>query len=54
MCVNLSPRGLNPSPCLPHLTSTYTCGMTNSPRVCSSFRLKVDEYVKLKPAKMNL
>ena len=34
MYVNLIPEDLNPDPCLPHLTSIYTCGVTTAPRVC--------------------
>ena len=34
MCVKLPPRDLNLVPCLPHSTSTYTCGVTVTPRVC--------------------
>ena len=34
MCVKLSPKNLNPDPYLPHLTNTYTCGVTIAPRVC--------------------
>ena len=36
MCVELSPRDLNPSPCPPHATNTYICGVTIAPRVHSS------------------
>ena len=34
MCVKLLPGDLNPGPCPPHPTSTYTCGVTIAPRVC--------------------
>ena len=34
MCVKLFVGDLNPNPCLPYLTSTYTCRVTNAPRVC--------------------
>ena len=34
MCVKLPPGDLNPGPCPPHPTSTYTCGVTIAPRVC--------------------
>ena len=34
MCVKLPPRELNSGPCPPHPTSTYTCGVTITPRVC--------------------
>ena len=34
MCVKLPPRDLNPDPCPPHPTSTYTCGVTIALRVC--------------------
>ena len=34
MCVKLPPGDLNPDPCPPHPTSTYTCGMTIAPRMC--------------------
>ena len=33
MCVKLHYEDLNPNPILPHLTSTYTCRMTITPRV---------------------
>ena len=35
MCVELFPGDLNPSPYPPHLTSTYTCRVTTTPRVHS-------------------
>ena len=35
MCVKLLFGDLNPNSCPPHLTSTYTCEMTNTLRVCS-------------------
>ena len=35
MCVKLPPGDSNTGPCPPHSTSTYTCGVTISPRVCS-------------------
>ena len=35
MCVKLPSRDLNPSPCPPHPTSTYTCKVTITPRVCN-------------------
>ena len=35
MCVKLPLGDLNPGPCLPHLTSTYTCKVTTAPRVRS-------------------
>ena len=34
MCVKLPPGDLNPDPCPPHSTSTYTFGVTIVPRVC--------------------
>ena len=34
MCVKLSPEDLNPGPCLPHSTNTYTCGVPIVPREC--------------------
>ena len=34
MCVKLSPGDLNPVPYPLHPTSTYTCGVTITPRVC--------------------
>ena len=33
MCVKLPPKDFNPGPCLPHPTSTYTCGVIIAPRV---------------------
>ena len=35
MCVKLPPGDLNPDPCPPHPTSTYTCGVTIISNVCS-------------------
>ena len=37
MCVNLPFGGLNPNPYPPHLTSTYTYGVTIEPRVCDGY-----------------
>ena len=34
MCVKFPPEDLNLDPYPPHPTSTYTCGVTNTPRVC--------------------
>ena len=34
MCVKLLSEDLNPDLCPPHLTSTYTCGVTIAPMVC--------------------
>ena len=36
MCVKLPFENLNPSPCIPHPTSTYICGETIAPKVCGS------------------
>ena len=33
ICVKLPLGDLNPDPCPPHPTSTYTCGVTTAPRV---------------------
>ena len=38
MCVKLPPGDLNTDPSPPHLTSTYTCGVTITPRVCVETR----------------
>ena len=35
ICVKLTSRDLNSNPYPPHLTNTYTCGVTIAPRVCS-------------------
>ena len=35
MSVKLPLGDLNLSPCPPHLTSTYTCGVTIASRVCN-------------------
>ena len=32
--MKLPPRDLNPGPCPPHPTSTYTCGVTIALMVC--------------------
>ena len=37
MCVKLPLGDLNPDPCPPHSTSTYTCGVTIAPRVFDGF-----------------
>ena len=37
MCVNLPFGDLNPDPYPPHLTSTYTYGVTIVPRVCDGY-----------------
>ena len=42
MCVKLPPGDLNPDPCPTHPTSTYTCGVTTAPRVCSGTICNVD------------
>ena len=34
MCVSLPPGDLNPGPCPPYSTSTYTCKVTIVPKVC--------------------
>ena len=34
ICVKLTSRDLNSTPYPPHLTNTYTCGVTIAPRVC--------------------
>ena len=34
MCVKLPPRDLNHGPCPAHPITTYTCGVTITPRVC--------------------
>ena len=36
MCVKLPLGNLNPDSYPPHPTSTYTCGVTIAPRMCSS------------------
>ena len=38
MCVKFPRKDLNPDPCPPHLTNTYTCGVIIAPRMCSSSR----------------
>ena len=37
MCVELSPGDLNPDSYPPHLTITYTCGVTITPSMHSGF-----------------
>ena len=39
ICVKLSPENLNPDPFPPHLTNTYTCRVSNTPKVCGSYLL---------------
>ena len=39
MCVNLSPRDLNPRPLLPHPISTYTCELIIALRVHGDTKL---------------
>ena len=34
MCVKLPPENLNLDPCPPHPTSTYTCEVTITSKVC--------------------
>ena len=49
MCVKLPSRDINSGPCPPHLTSSYTCKVTNAPRVCSGkWDLKQRECRKFK------
>ena len=36
MCVKFLPEDLNLGPCLPHPTSTYTCGVVITPKVYGS------------------
>ena len=38
MCVKFPPKELNPNPCPPHSTCTYTCGVTIIPKVCHGMR----------------
>ena len=42
MCVNLPPGDLNLGPYSLHLTSTYTCGVTIAPTVCSDNNLDLN------------
>ena len=46
MCVKLPPGDLNPGPYPPHPTSTYTSGMTTTPRVGggATFGLEVMDW----------
>ena len=37
MHVKFPPKNLNLNPCFPHLTSTYTCVMTITPRMCGGY-----------------
>ena len=46
MCVKLPPGDLNPDPCLPHPTSTYTYEMTIAPRVCSDVKESLFDKAK--------
>jgi len=41
MCMKLPPGDLNPGPCPPHPTSTYTCEVTIAPRVCGDDMLSI-------------
>ena len=36
MCVKPSSENLNSIPCPSHLTDSYICGVTNTPRMCDS------------------
>ena len=45
MCVKLSPGDLNPSPCPPHPTSTYTCEMTTAPKVHGGIPVLTDTEI---------
>ena len=49
MCVKLSPENLNLSPYPPHLTSTYTCGVTTVSRVRSGKIVILSIIAKVKP-----
>ena len=42
MCVKLSSGELNPNPCPPHPTSTYTCRMTIALNMYGGSTLKGD------------
>ena len=44
MCMKLPPEELNSDPCLPHPTSTYTCGVTTAARVRSGTKYFFDLY----------
>ena len=41
MCVKFSLGDLNSSPYFPHLTNTYTCGVTIIPKVCGGFTILI-------------
>ena len=41
--MNLSLGDLNPGSCLPHHTSTYICGVTTAPRVCSGINCHISK-----------
>ena len=49
----ISPRDLNPGPCLPHPTSTYTCGATIALMMCSGIKSsgRIVTTVKMKTLK---
>ena len=38
MCVKLSFGDLNPDPCPPHPTNTYTCEITIALRICGGIK----------------
>ena len=46
VCVKLSPRDLNHSPCPPHRTNIYTCRVTTIPRVCGGISDVKDTTVR--------
>ena len=48
MCVKLPPRDLNLGIYPPHLTSTYTCGVTIAPKVCDGkYPLDLSKYINV-------
>ena len=40
ICVKFSLKNMNSDLCFPHSISTYTCGVTIAPRICSYKMLK--------------
>ena len=45
MCVKLTFGDLNPDPCPPHPTSTYTCEVTIGLRVCGGDYVVTLKYI---------
>ena len=48
MCVKFSLGDLNPGPCPPHSTSTYTCEVTIAQKMCGVNNVTIDVIMNLK------